>query len=208
MFTGLISDIGVVAAITPFAGGMRWTIRAPRTTAELKPGDSVNVSGACQTVEKVAGDAFTGTSIQETLKATNFGDWAVGHRVNLELALRASDRLGGHFVTGHVDTTASVKEVRVAKEGHWVDVVFDRAYDRWVLKKGSIAIDGVSLTVMEKKSGLVTVSFIPETVTRTTLGELHIGRRVNIEFDMLVKAVIPDLEESQIDAALLQRSGW
>jgi len=208
MFTGLISDIGAIAAITPFAGGMRWTIRAPRIAADVKPGDSVNVSGACQTVETVTDESLTGTSIQETLKATTFGDWTVGRSVNLELALRASDRFGGHFVTGHVDTTGIVRDTRVSKEGHWVDIGFAQEYDRWVLKKGSIAIDGVSLTVMEKKPGLVTVSFIPETVIRTTLGGLRTGRRVNIEFDMLVKAVAPDLRESRIDEATLQRAGW
>lgn len=208
MFTGLVSDIGTVSAITPFAGGMRWTIHAPKTAAEVKPGDSVNVSGACQTVESVTSDSFSGTSIQETLRATNFGDWTSGTRVNLELALRASDRFGGHFVTGHIDTTGTVKGLQVSNDGHWVDIAFDPAYDRWLLKKGSIAIDGVSLTVMEKKSGLVTVSFIPETVTRTTLGDLRLGRRVNLEFDMLVKAVVPDLSVSRIDEAMLQKSGW
>lgn len=208
MFTGLISDVGVVKAITPFSGGMRWTIQAPKIAAEVGPGDSVNISGACQTVETVSDGSFTGTSIQETLKATNFGDWTVGFRVNLELALRASDRFGGHFVTGHIDTAGTVRDVRVSKEGHWVDIGFDQKYDRWILRKGSIAIDGVSLTVMEKKSGLVTVSFIPETVTRTTLGHLCTGQRVNIEFDMLVKAVVPDLREPRIDEATLHRAGW
>lgn len=208
MFTGLVSDIGTVTAITPFTGGIRWTINAPRVAADVKQGDSVNVSGACQTVESVSEGSFSGTSIQETLKATNFSDWKVGQRVNLELALRASDRFGGHFVTGHVDITGTVQDVRNSNEGRWVDVAVDATYDRWLLKKGSIAIEGVSLTVMEKSSGLVTVSFIPETVTRTTLGELRVGQRVNLEFDMLVKAVVPDRSESQIDELLLQRSGW
>jgi riboflavin synthase len=208
MFTGLVSDIGTVTAITPFSGGMRWVIQSPRICAEVKPGDSVNVSGACQTVESISEAGFSGTSIRETLNATNFGGWRPGHRVNLELALRASDRFGGHFVTGHVDATGTVKDVRSANDGHWVDVAFDAKYDRWVLKKGSIAIEGVSLTVMAKSSGLLTVSFIPETVTRTTLGDLRMGQMVNLEFDMLVKAVVPDPAASQVDEALLARSGW
>ena len=190
MFTGLITDIGTVTAINPFPGGMRWTIHAPRTAHELKPGDSVSISGACQTVERVEGDSFSGTSIQETLKATNFGDWIIGHRINLELPLRASDRFGGHFVTGHVDTTGVVSELRRTSEGHWVDISFDPRHDRWVLEKGSIAIDGVSLTVMKKASGIIAVSFIPETISRTTLGDLRNGQRVNMEFDMLVKAAV------------------
>jgi riboflavin synthase len=208
MFTGLVSDIGTVTAITPFSGGIRWTIHAPRIADEVKQGDSVNVSGACQTVEAVSLRSFSGTSIQETLKATNFGGWDIGRKVNLELALRPTDRLGGHFVTGHIDTTGTVKAVRTSNEGRWVDVAFDPKHDRWVLKKGSIAIEGVSLTVMDKYSGLITVSFIPETVTRTTLGDLRNGQKVNLEFDMLVKAVVPELAESQIDDLLLQRSGW
>lgn len=208
MFTGLVSDIGTVTAITPFSGGIRWVINAPRIAFEIKQGDSVNVSGACQTVETVSQGSFSGTSIQETLKATNFGEWIVGRRVNLELALRPTDRLGGHFVTGHVDTTGIVKDVRTSNEGRWGDVAFDSKYDRWILRKGSIAIDGVSLTVMDKSAGLITVSFIPETVARTTLGDLCNGQKVNLEFDMLVKAVVPDLADSQIDELLLQRSGW
>lgn len=208
MFTGLVSEVGTVSSVTPIAGGMRWSIRAPRTCSEIKTGDSVNVAGACQTVENVNGDTFTGTSIQETLKATNFGDWTVGTQVNLELALRASDRLGGHFVTGHVDVTGAVRDVRISSDGHWVEVAFDRIFDRWVLKKGSIAIDGVSLTVMNKQSGLLTVSFIPETVKRTTLGRLQVGQRVNLEFDMLIKAVVPELNESRIDQDMLSRAGW
>jgi riboflavin synthase len=208
MFTGLVSDIGVVSALAPSAGGMGWTIRAPRTAAEIKPGDSVNIAGACQTVETVSGELFTGTSIQETLKATNYGGWTVGRRVNLELALRPTDRLGGHFVTGHIDTAGTVAGIRVSPAGHWVDVRFDSRFDRWVLRKGSIAIEGVSLTVMEKSPGLLTVSFIPETVARTTLADLRRGDRVNLEFDMLVKAVVPDPESSRLDEQTLVRAGW
>ncbi|HWO56876.1 MAG TPA: riboflavin synthase [bacterium] len=208
MFTGLVSDIGFVRALSPSAGGMRWTIHAPRTAAEIKPGDSVNIAGACQTVETVSGELFTGTSIQETLKATNYGDWTVGRRVNLELALRPTDRLGGHFVTGHIDTTGAVTDIRVSPAGHWVDVRFAPRFDRWVLRKGSIAIEGVSLTVMDKSPGLLTVSFIPETVARTTLADLRRGDRVNLEFDMLVKAVVPDPESSRLDEQALVRAGW
>lgn len=208
MFTGLVSDMGKVSAITPFPGGIRWTIEAPKTVTELKPGDSVNVSGACQTAETVRDGSFAGTSIQETLSATNFGDWTIGRIVNLELAMRASDRFGGHIVTGHIDTTGRVDNVRISSEGHRVDVSFDSEFDRWVLAKGSIAIDGVSLTVMVKKPGLMTVSFIPETVGRTTLGDLRVGQRVNLEFDMLVKAVVSDHARAQIDKQMLQKSGW
>lgn len=208
MFTGLVTDMGTVSAITPFPGGIRWSIHAPRTVAEMKPGDSVNIAGACQTVETVADGSFTGTSIQETLKATNFGDWIVGRLVNLELPLRATDRLGGHFVTGHVDTAGKVEDVRISPEGHWVDVSFDRKYDRWLLRKGSVAVEGVSLTVMDKKPGMITISFIPETVTRTTLGDLRLGQRLNLEFDMLVKAVVLDLNEASLDHSLSQPSKW
>ncbi len=208
MFTGLVTDMGTVSAITPFPGGIRWTIHAPKTVAELKPGDSVSIAGACQTVETVAEGSFTGTSIQETLKATNFGDWIVGRKINLELPLRATDRLGGHFVTGHVDTAGKVEDVRIPTEGHWVEVSFDRKYDRWVLRKGSVAVEGVSLTVMDKKPGMIMISFIPETVTRTTLGDLRLGQRLNLEFDMLVKAVVPDLDEAFLVQTIAQPEKW
>jgi riboflavin synthase len=199
----------MVREMAHFSGGLRWTIHAPGIASEVVVGDSVNVSGACQTVEAVTdGRAFSGTSIRETLDATNFDSWTVGHRVNLELALRASDRFGGHFVSGHVDCTGEVREVRRGADGHWVDIAFAPRYDRWVIAKGSVAIDGVSLTVMQKRPGLLTVSFIPETVSKTTLSDLRRGGLVNIEFDMLVKAVVLDLADSHVTEGLLSQSGW
>ena len=208
MFTGLISEIGTVKELSRFPGGLRWTIHAPGVASDVAIGDSVNVSGACQTVEAVGAGSISGTSIRETLDATNFCLWTVGRRVNLELALRASDRFGGHFVSGHIDCTGEVQEVRRGADGHWVDIAFEPRYDRWVVGKGSIAIDGVSLTVMQKRPGFLTVSFIPETVSKTTLGDLCHGEKVNLEFDMLIKAVVPDPSTSHVTEQFLSRSGW
>jgi len=194
MFTGLVQEMGTITRLERHGGGLRWSIAAPQIARELTRGDSVNIAGACQTVERVDGDAITGTSIPETLKKTNFGRWRVVQKVNLEPALRASDRLGGHMVSGHVDATGTL--VRRTVTGEWVNltVEFDTRLSRWVIQHGSVAIDGVSLTVADHSPGSLTVALIPETISRTTLGAIKPGDEVNLEFDQLIKAVVQTVE--------------
>jgi riboflavin synthase len=152
--------------------------------SQLEPGDSIAVNGACLTAREVEGSRFRADVVAETLRRTTLGGLEAGSRVNLELALRASDRLGGHFVLGHVD---GVGEVRACRPSGEIDVAIDEALMRYVVEKGSIALDGVSLTVAGLDGGVVTIALIPETRAATTLGEAAPGRRVNVEVDILAK---------------------
>jgi riboflavin synthase len=213
MFTGLVQEIGNVTRVHRSGASLRWTIRAPQCAAHLKTGDSINVAGVCQTVESVNGDSFAGTAIAETLAKTTFADWKVRRLVNLELALRADDRLGGHIVSGHIDTVGRVVARRSTTDGMYLGVSFPEHFDPWCVAQGSIALDGVSLTIAEKYTGRVVVALIPETLRRTTLGTLTIGDHINMEFDQLVKAAVQQMESthsqrSRIDANLLTASGW
>jgi riboflavin synthase len=183
MFTGLVAAQGVLVAREGDGGGGELEIEAP-IAAELEPGDSIAVNGACLTARAVDGSRFRADVVAETLRRTTLGELAPGARVNLELPLRASDRFGGHFVLGHVDGVGVVRSVRPSGE---IDVEIDGGLLRYVVDKGSIALDGVSLTVAGLDGELVTIALIPETREATTLGEAAPGRRVNVEVDILAK---------------------
>ena len=186
MFTGLVAYLGTVVGLETRAGGSRLTIASDRLTDDLSVGDSISVSGACLTAVSVDESRFVADVVAETLRRTTLGELAVGSGVNLELPLRASDRLGGHVVLGHVDGVATVLELRADDS-----VVFeiDRSLARYVVEKGSIALDGVSLTVASVDESSVTIALIPETRRSTTLGFVKIGSRVNVEVDILAKHV-------------------
>lgn len=194
MFTGLIQEMGHITRVERQSGGLRWSIRCPKTAPLLKRGDSINISGACQTVETISGDTISGTSIPETLKKTTFSNWRAGHTVNLEPALRASDRLGGHMVSGHVDTVGTLRKRGMTGDWLTLSVEFENKFSRWVIPHGSIAIEGVSLTIAECARGTLTVALIPETIERTTLGSANPGDQLNLEFDQIIKAVVQTVE--------------
>jgi len=184
MFTGLVQTTGTVTSIDD--GRLRLETAEPLGVSE---GDSVAVNGVCLTASAVAGNGVDADVMAETLRRTALGDLAPGAAVNLELPLRAGDHLGGHIVQGHVDGTAAVEAV--ADEG-FARVVRIAASDdllRYVVEKGSVAVDGVSLTVAEVDDGGFSVSLIPETLERTTLGSLEPGRQVNVEVDVIAKYV-------------------
>jgi riboflavin synthase len=183
MFTGLVAQQGVLVARDGDEAGGELEIEAP-LAAELEPGHSIAVNGACLTTRTIDGSRFRVDVVAETLRRTTLGDLAPGARVNLELALRASDRFGGHFVLGHVDGVGVVRASRPSGE---IDVAIDPGLMRYVVEKGSIALDGVSLTVAAVDGDLVTIALIPETREATTLGEAAPGRRVNVEVDILAK---------------------
>ena len=190
MFTGLVSEIGKVVLVSQTKEGKHLLIEARKTARELKKGDSVSVNGACQTVTSKNGLTFTVLAIPETLRRTNFDKIQTGHRVNLELPLRLSDRLGGHFVTGHLDTKARLLEIVEEKGGGvewWVELPRDFAV--LVIEKGSVALDGISLTVAGLKPGRFRVALIPYTLKVTTLRERKAGDFLNVEFDFLGKYV-------------------
>jgi riboflavin synthase len=188
MFTGLIADLGSVTALERSADGARLRI-GTRLASQLAQGDSVAVNGVCLTAIDIRDGGFAAEAMDETLRRSALGALEPGARVNLELALRADGRLGGHVVQGHVDATGTVSEIR--EEGIARVLSIDTAPEvaRYLVEKGSIAVNGVSLTVSALCEDGFEVSLIPETLTRTNLGSVTVGDRVNLEVDVLAKHV-------------------
>jgi riboflavin synthase len=188
MFTGLVQDLGTVTAVEATADGVRLAVRS-RLASELSLGDSVAVNGVCLTATRVDGGEFATDVMNETLRRSALAEVAGGARVNLELPLRASDRLGGHVVQGHVDGVGHVWDVRDDGFSRVVTIGAAPELLRYVVEKGSIAVDGISLTVSGLGDDWFAVSLIPETIERTSLGDAQVGRPVNLEVDVLAKYV-------------------
>ena len=188
MFTGLEQDQGRVTAVDATDDGVRLAV-STSLSSELAEGDSVAVNGVCLTATSIEEGVFSADVMHESLRRSSLSEIGAGSTVNLELPLRASDRLGGHVVQGHVDGVATVRDV--ADDGFARVVTFDTPPGllRYMVEKGSIAVDGVSLTVSAIDDGSFSVSLIPETLERTTLGGAAYGHRVNIEVDVLAKYV-------------------
>ncbi len=189
MFTGLVEDLGEVTRVEETSDGVRLAARS-KLVGELAEGDSIAVNGVCLTaVGMCGGDLFGADVMRETLRRSSLAELEPGSTVNLELALRADARLGGHIMQGHVDGVAVVRSV--TREGFARVVSFDADPQllRYVVEKGSIAVDGVSLTVSAVGDDCFAVSLIPETLERTTLGAADVGRPVNLEVDVLAKYV-------------------
>jgi riboflavin synthase len=188
MFTGLIQDIGRVESVEAGADGARLRI-STSLGSEVEAGDSVAVDGACLTAASADAAGFEAEAMNQTLEVTALGGLKAGDRVNLELALKASDRLGGHIVQGHVDGVGEVLSVEADGFARRLRVALAPEPMRYVVEKGSIALDGVSLTVAKLGDGWAEVSLIPETLERTKLGEATPGMRLNVECDVVAKYV-------------------
>lgn len=188
MFTGLVADLGTVTGVAATADGVRLTLTTT-LAGELGEGDSVAVNGVCLTAGDVGAAGFSADVMNESLSRSSLGLLSAGTRVNLELALRASDRLGGHIMQGHVDGVGAVADVREDGFARVVTIAAGPEILRYVVHKGSISVDGVSLTVARIDDDDFDVSLIPETLQRTTLGDAAAGRRVNLEVDVLAKYV-------------------
>ena len=186
MFTGLISERGRVATLERSDEGARLRVRAA-LSADLADGDSIAVNGVCLTAREVSRDGFSADAMAETLRRSSLGPLIAGDEVNLELPLRARDRLGGHVVQGHVDGVGTVESAEDDGFARLVRVAAPGELLRYVVEKGSVCLDGVSLTVADVDGGGFSVALIPETLERTTLGSLAPGREVNIEADVLAK---------------------
>ncbi|HTW14979.1 MAG TPA: riboflavin synthase [Nocardioides sp.] len=189
MFTGIVEELGTVEAVEDQGDAIRLTIRAATVLADAGLGDSIAVNGCCLTVAERTGETWTADVMQETLDKTSLYGVRPGDRVNLERAVTADKRLGGHIVQGHVDGVGQV--VRRTPSEHWevVEVSLPAEMSRYLVDKGSITVDGVSLTVVEAGAESFTVSLIPETLARTTLGFRSPGDRVNLETDVIAKHV-------------------
>jgi riboflavin synthase len=188
MFTGLIAELGSVADVRRDEDGATLQI-ASRLAGELQEGDSIAVNGVCLTAVEIDGEGFQAQAMNETLERSSLAGLRAGTRVNLELALRAQDRLGGHVVQGHVDGTGIVRAIRPEGFARVLEIDVDSRLARYLVEKGSVAVDGVSLTVSALRDEGFSVSLIPETLERTNLGAVIAGTRVNIEVDILAKHV-------------------
>lgn len=197
MFTGIVEEVGVLRQ-----AARQWLdLTAAGTAARLKPGDSVSVSGVCLTATRVQGESFRVDISAETLSKTTLGRLQAGQRVNLETALTLDRPLGGHLLLGHVDCVGRVGEVRQRPDAWRVRVDFPAEFGAWVVARGSLGVDGISLTVAELSGAGVHLALIPHTLAQTTLCQVRAGQEVNLEFDILGKYVTRYLELRQSGAA-------
>jgi riboflavin synthase len=203
MFTGIIEELGAVDHLEPRASGSRLRVRAPLVSTGLRAGDSVSVNGVCLTVVDPQASTFDADVAPETLRRSSLGVLRPGSPVNLERALQAGARLGGHIVQGHVDGTGEVVSLEpLGSENYWLRVSVPPELDRYFVYKGSVAIDGISLTVAEIEGGVMSVTVIPHTWANTNLRSRRPGDVVNLETDVLAKYV-----EKMLGALDLKRSG-
>lgn len=190
MFTGLVEECGRVAALDPVGDGVRLRVTAETVTNDIEMGASIAVNGVCLTVVEFDADGFAVDAVPETMERTSLGSLSVGSSVNLERSVRASDRLGGHIVQGHVDATTTILKIESYDDGSWrYHFVLDDELARYIVEKGSITIDGISLTVASLEAGSFSIAVIPHTAEVTTLGSKAVGALVNVEVDVLAKYV-------------------
>jgi len=213
MFTGIIEDRGNVVKVEHRGREKRLTIGLPRHLTEVQLGDSININGVCLTVVRNREQTVELDLSQETLQRTVLGELKEGDQVNLERALRLSDRLGGHIVTGHIDGIGVIAEKRKEREFLQLRVRIPESVSRYVVQKGSIAVDGISLTVNEYQGGEIQMTLIPYTIEKTTLMDKEVGDRVNLEADILGKYVEKllgqtDRKSGEVDRSFLMEHGF
>lgn len=188
MFTGIIEETGTVKNIT-HGTFTKIVIKCSKVLEETKIGDSIAVNGVCLTVTNISDESFAADVMPETMRASNLKDLKTGSIVNLERALQVGRRMGGHIVTGHIDCVGKIIEKRQEKNAFIFKIAINEKFTKYIARKGSIAVDGISLTVVEDGYDYFTVSVIPHTMLKTTLGYKGVGDSVNIEFDILSKYV-------------------
>ena len=189
MFTGLVEETGKLIDKQKKGDGFQFTFTARKVTADLSIGSSISVNGVCLTVVKKKRNSFSVDAIEETLKKTNLGSLYIEDKVNLERPLKADERLGGHFVLGHVDTTGKIIKVQELSASHFVTISFPKRFAKYLIYVGSVAIDGVSMTVAELGEKTFSVGIIPHTWKETIFSTKAAGSIVNLEFDVLGKYV-------------------
>lgn len=189
MFTGIVEELGAVVAVENLGDASRFRLRGPVVTEDAKHGDSIAVNGVCLTVVDTTDGEFTADVMAETLNRSSLGALAAGSRVNLERPMALGGRLGGHLVQGHVDGTGTILERTPGEHWEIVKIALPAALSRYVVEKGSITVDGVSLTVVDAADDYFTISLIPTTLALTTLGIKKAGDPVNLEVDVLAKYV-------------------
>lgn len=208
MFTGLIEEIGIIKSVSAKGTGRVFEIDCQKVLNNTKIGDSIAINGICLTVTGFNNKSYKVDVSKETLDVSTAKYFKVGDKVNLERALSFSDRFGGHLVMGHVDTIGKISEMREEGDFYVFKVSYDRNFDKYVVYKGSIAIDGISLTINEKKTGMIRLNIIPHTYHSTNLKYLKVGSYVNIEFDIIGKYVenfIKNNKENMTENFILSR---
>lgn len=216
MFTGIIEEVGTVISVVSGSSSGEIAINASTVLENTKIGDSIAVNGVCLTVTKMTDGGFTADVMPETLRRSNLGKLHIGDSVNLERAMAADGRFGGHIVSGHIDGVGTVAEMKRESNAVWVKISADKDILRLIVEKGSIAIDGISLTVAEVTDKDFSVSIIPHTGSETTLLKKRIGDRVNLENDIVGKYVekllqpksVPSKTESKITMEFLREHGF
>ena len=189
MFTGLIAEVGTIQSIRTNTEGKEFTIRAPGLIQEIKVDDSVATNGVCLTATEVTGDVFKVQAIHMTLEKSSLGFLKENDKVNLELSIRPDDRMGGHFVQGHVNAMGEVKQI-VTKGKNWeIEVSFPPELRKYMISEGSIALDGISLTIARLTDQTLTVAIIPHTLEKTSLSTKKVGDHLNLEVDMIAKYI-------------------
>jgi riboflavin synthase len=201
MFTGIIEETGQILSKQSFQGGIRFQISANKILEDTKIGDSINVDGACQTIIEFQNNKFSIQSVGETLEKTTFANFQIKQWVNLERALAVGDRMGGHFVQGHVNGTGIIQQWYPRGENYFLEIKIPENLSRYVVSEGSISIDGISLTIAQTREDLVGISIIPHTANITNIRYKKTGDHVNIEVDMLAK-YIENLLKIQNDDSL------
>jgi riboflavin synthase len=206
MFTGIIEEVGALERFEQRPAGARLTVRCRDVLADLKPGSSIAVNGACLTAVEIRADSFSADLAPETLRLTNLGDLRPAALVNLERPLSATGRLDGHFVQGHIDATGDLLALEpLGHQNWWLRLRFPREIERYVAVKGSIAIDGISLTVAALDADVLSVAVIPHTYQRTALRARRPGDRLNLECDILAKYLETLLRPRQSSALTFER---
>jgi riboflavin synthase len=189
MFTGLIQEVGTILSVTQNKEGKEFIIKAPKLIKEIKIDDSVATNGCCLTATAINGDTFKVQAVHMTLQKTSIGQLKANDRVNLELSLRPQDRLGGHFVQGHVNSLAKIKQIKTIGENWEIEVSFPKELRKYMISEGSVALDGISLTIAKLTEDILTVAVIPHTLEKTTLSTKKAGDHLNLEVDMMAKYI-------------------
>jgi riboflavin synthase len=211
MFTGIVEELGNVKALRRDAGAARLTVSASTVLGGTVLGDSISVNGVCLTVVEMGKAEFSADVALETLKVTNLGDLSVGQQVNLERALQLSARIGGHLVSGHVDAVGRIRAKKQEGNSWRMSIDTPAPALRYIIKKGSVAIDGISLTVADVDASGFSIAMIPHTAKLTTLGAKHAGDSVNLETDLIgkyVEKLLAGRVEGGVSLELLQKNGF
>jgi len=213
MFTGLIEEIGTMEGSVNGEKSMKLTLKASKVLENIKIGDSISTNGVCLTVTSFTGTTFTVDVMPETMRKTNLGKLKQGSMVNLERALKVSDRLGGHIVSGHVDGTGTIKDFKVEDNATWIIIETTPEVIKYVIPKGSVAIDGTSLTVVEVADNFFRVSIIPITKEETILLKKKVGDEVNLECDIVGKYIerfltFKEAKKETLDMKFLSDNGF